>query len=83
MSRNGPQVYRRLRGTLFFGPGFAVTKNKLTFCDALDQTLAGAEPGAAIQRHNPPCGRTQPKYPSSSRFCSMNTKQHRERKYVG
>ena len=41
------QVYRRLRGTLFFGPGFAVTKNKLTFCDALDQTLAEAKPGVA------------------------------------
>ena len=41
------QVYRRLRGTLFFGPGFAVTKNKLTFCDALDQILAEAKPGAA------------------------------------
>ena len=45
MTVTDPQVYRRLRGTLFFGPGFAVTKNKLTFCDALDQTLAGAEPG--------------------------------------
>jgi len=40
------QVYRRLRGTLFFGSGFAVTKNKLTFCDALDQILAEAKPGA-------------------------------------
>ena len=49
---NGAQVFRRLRGTLFFGAGFAVTKNKLTFCDALDQTLAGAEPGALSERHH-------------------------------
>ena len=47
LSIHAVQVYRRLRGTLFFGPGFAVTKNKLTFCDALDQILADAKPGAA------------------------------------
>ncbi len=38
-------VFRRLRGALFFGPGWRVTRNKLMFRDNLGQALAGATPG--------------------------------------
>ena len=38
-------VFMRLRGSLFFGPAFLVTRNKLTFRDNLRDLLAAAEPG--------------------------------------
>jgi hypothetical protein len=37
-------VFRRLRGALFFGPGWRVTRNKLMFRDNLQQALAAATP---------------------------------------
>lgn len=39
------EVFLRLRGALFFGPGFKVTRNKLTFRDTLQELLANASPG--------------------------------------
>ncbi len=39
------EVFLRLRGSLFFGPSFLVTRNKLTFRDNLQQLLADATPG--------------------------------------
>ena len=36
---------RRLRGALFFGPAFRVTRNKLLFRDNLGEALAAAVPG--------------------------------------
>jgi hypothetical protein len=39
------EAFLRLRGTLFFGPAFLVTRNKLTFRDNLQQLLADASPG--------------------------------------
>ena len=39
------EVFLRLRGSLFFGPSFLVTRNKLTFRDNLPQLLADAAPG--------------------------------------
>ena len=39
------EVFLRLRGSLFFGPSFLVTRNKLTFRDNLQQLLADASPG--------------------------------------
>ncbi len=35
----------RLRGSLFFGPAFLVTRNKLTFRDNLQELLASSSPG--------------------------------------
>ena len=39
------EAFLRLRGTLFFGSAFLVTRNKLTFRDNLQQLLASATPG--------------------------------------
>ncbi|KAG2443092.1 hypothetical protein HYH02_009506 [Chlamydomonas schloesseri] len=39
------EVFRRIRGALFFGPAWRVTRNKLTFRDPLQQLLAAATPG--------------------------------------
>ncbi|PRW58303.1 Structural maintenance of chromosomes flexible hinge domain-containing 1 [Chlorella sorokiniana] len=39
------EAFRRLRGALFFGPAFRVTRNKLLFRDNLAEVLAGAVPG--------------------------------------
>ena len=36
------ESFLRLRGALFFGPGFLVTRNKLTFRDNLQELLAFA-----------------------------------------
>lgn len=41
------EVFLRLRGALFFGPGFLVTRNKLNFRDNLLELLSAAIPGAA------------------------------------
>eukprot|EP00873_Tetraselmis_striata_P016358 jgi/Tetstr1/436622/TSEL_025418.t1 len=38
------EVFSRLRGALFFGPNFLVTRNKLNFRDNLQDLLAGALP---------------------------------------
>ena len=40
------EAFRRLRGALFFGPAFRVTRNKLLFRDNLQELLATAVPGA-------------------------------------
>lgn len=39
------EVFRRIRGALFFGAGFKVTRNKLLFRDNLQELLAAAVPG--------------------------------------
>ena len=39
------EVFLRLKGALFFGPGFKVTRNKLLFRDNLQELLAAAVPG--------------------------------------
>ena len=39
------EAFRRLRGTLFFGPAFRVTRNKLLFRDNIPEVLATAMPG--------------------------------------
>ena len=39
------EAFRRLRGALFFGPAFRVTRNKLLFRDNLGEALAAAVPG--------------------------------------
>lgn len=39
------EAFRRLRGALFFGPAFRVTRNKLLFRDSLPEVLATAVPG--------------------------------------
>jgi len=39
------EVFYRIRGALFFGPGFKVTRNKLLFRDNLQELLAAAVPG--------------------------------------
>jgi len=39
------EVFLRLRGSLFFGPEFRVTRNKLSFRDNLQELLATANPG--------------------------------------
>jgi len=41
------ESFLRLRGALFFGPGFLVTRNKLTFRDNLQELLATAIPSQA------------------------------------
>ena len=41
------EAFSRLRGTLFFGPAFRVTRNKLLFRDNLPEVLAAAVPGTA------------------------------------
>ncbi|GLI61005.1 hypothetical protein VaNZ11_003267, partial [Volvox africanus] len=38
------EVFRRIRGALFFGPAWRVTRNKLTFRDPLLELLAAATP---------------------------------------
>ncbi|KAF8056436.1 SMCHD1 [Scenedesmus sp. PABB004] len=38
------EAFARIRGALFFGPGFRVTRNKLTFRDNLALLLEGASP---------------------------------------
>lgn len=43
------EAFARVRGALFFGPAFRVTRNKLTFRDNLAELLAAASPGA-VQR---------------------------------
>ena len=46
------EAFMRLRGSLFFGPAFLVTRNKLTFRDTLQALRAAASPGALrMQRH--------------------------------
>lgn len=40
------EAFMRLRGSLFFGPAFLVTRNKLTFRDNLQELLASSSPGA-------------------------------------
>ena len=42
------EAFLRLRGALFFGPGFKVTRNKLLFRDNLQELLAAAVPGTAF-----------------------------------
>ena len=42
----------RLRGSLFFGPAFLVTRNKLTFRDNLRDLLGAAEPGQPSVRRS-------------------------------
>ena len=42
------EAFLRVRGALFFGPGFLVTRNKLTFRDNLAELLAAAVPGALV-----------------------------------
>lgn len=39
------EAFMRLRGSLFFGPAFLVTRNKLTFRDNLRDLLGAAGPG--------------------------------------
>jgi len=43
------ESFLRLRGALFFGPGFLVTRNKLTFRDNLQECLATAVPSQSPQ----------------------------------
>ncbi|GBF97420.1 hypothetical protein Rsub_09586 [Raphidocelis subcapitata] len=46
------EVFGRIRGALFFGPGWRVTRNKLMFRDNLSQQLADAVPGDRhLERH--------------------------------
>ena len=42
------EAFGRVRGALFFGPGWRVTRNKLTFRDNLPALLADAMPGARL-----------------------------------
>lgn len=42
------EAFLRLRGALFFGPGFKVTRNKLLFRDNLQELLAAAVPGTPL-----------------------------------
>ena len=42
------EAFGRVRGALFFGPAFRVTRNKLTFRDNLAELLAAASPGARL-----------------------------------
>lgn len=44
-----PHQPPRYRGALFFGPGWRVTRNKLTFRDNLQQLLADAVPSACAR----------------------------------
>ena len=47
------ESFLRLRGALFFGPGFLVTRNKLTFRDNLQDLLRAAIPSEkAINEQN-------------------------------
>jgi hypothetical protein len=39
------EVFTRLRGVLFFGPEFGVTRNKLTFRDNLKELLEKSASG--------------------------------------
>lgn len=39
------EAFLRLKGALFCGPGFKVTRNKLLFSDNLQELLAKAIPG--------------------------------------
>lgn len=39
------QAFMRLRGALFFGADFAVTRNRVTFQESLEELLATAVPG--------------------------------------
>lgn len=45
------EVFQRIRGALFFGAGFKVTRNKLLFRDNLQELLAASVPGQAHSRH--------------------------------
>lgn len=42
------ECFLRLRGALFFGPSFLVTRNKLTFRDNLQQLLLTAVKSACF-----------------------------------
>lgn len=42
------EVFCRIRGALFFGPEFLVTRNKLSFRDNLSELLQHATSGTAI-----------------------------------
>lgn len=44
------EAFLRLKGALFFGPGFKVTRNKLLFRDNLQELLTAAVPGM-LQAH--------------------------------
>lgn len=46
------EVFSRIRGALFFGPSFLVTRNKLSFRDNLTQLLQVATSG--VTDHLPP-----------------------------
>ena len=43
------ESFLRLRGALFFGPGFLVTRNKLTFRDNLQELLASGVPSKTLE----------------------------------
>ncbi|CAF9902772.1 MAG: hypothetical protein ALECFALPRED_000009 [Alectoria fallacina] len=47
------EVFHRIRGALFFGPGFKVTRNKLLFRDNLQELLAAAVPGLPSKGYDP------------------------------
>lgn len=42
------EVFLRIRGALFFGAGFKVTRNKLLFRDNLQELLAASVPGRPL-----------------------------------
>ena len=46
------EVFGRLRGALFLGPSFQVTRNKLLFRDNLPELLAAAVPGELASSHH-------------------------------
>ena len=48
------EVFMRIRGALFFGAGFKVTRNKLLFRDNLQELLAAAVPGEQPHFHSRP-----------------------------
>ena len=49
------EVFLRLRGALFFGPGFKVTRNKLNFRDKIAELLATAIHRMHPSALSPPC----------------------------
>ena len=42
------EIFSRIRGALFFGPEFKVTRNKLLFRDNLQELLAAAVPSECL-----------------------------------
>jgi hypothetical protein len=57
------EAFMRLRGSLFFGPAFLVTRNKLTFRDNLQELLASSSPGLAHPRNTHMCISLDPNAP--------------------